>query len=162
MPQVMTAQGMIPQYVSAGMMPQAMMAQPGEAGLYQQLSLMRQNMDMLMNQAVMGQQAAQPAPQVNTQVFQAKVDQLSESFKEEEQKMETRVGTLEGENKDMKDKLDSQASEIQELQKEANDNKEELQKEASDNKELRSEVQKLSKIENEARKSNDNKEELQK
>jgi len=99
-----------------------MQAQMGQFGqpvanpLMQGLASMSQNMNMLMNM-VQGQrmQSAQDT-QTNLAPLNAKIDQMSQTFKEEEQKMEGQMENLETENKDMKTQLDDQAAEIQKLE----------------------------------------------
>merc|ERR1719272_1112668 len=107
--------------------PLAMAPVAGNAGLVQSLAAMRQNMDMLMSQA-MGMpagtpRAAPPAPQADNGAVTAKLDEMSTSFHDEESKMEKKIDALEGENADMKKQMGEQAVELKEVEEAAKQNK---------------------------------------
>merc|ERR1719272_1403939 len=107
--------------------PLAMAPVAGNAGLVQSLAAMRQNMDMLMSQA-MGMpagtpRAAPPAPQADNGAVTAKLDEMSTSFHDEESKMEKKIDALEGENADMKKQMGEQAVELKAVEEAAKQNK---------------------------------------
>jgi len=91
------------------------------------MALMRQNLEMLMNQAAgMGQApgiagmapplaAPSAANAAVTAPLASKLDKLSETFREEEKKMEERVVALETENSAMKQQLTDEAGQITQL-----------------------------------------------
>merc|ERR1719272_1871311 len=106
--------------------PLAMAPVAGNAGLVQSLAAMRQNMDMLMSQAMgmpAGSAGTPPAPQDNTGALMARIDTMTKSFKNDETKMEQKLDALEGENTGMKFQLAAQAAELQAMESAAKKNK---------------------------------------
>jgi cyclophilin family peptidyl-prolyl cis-trans isomerase len=85
------------------------------SNLYEGLALVRQNMDMLMNQLKGGNGGAFAGANGNAAPLAAKIDQLSRSFAAETQKLEGKVAALEGENQKMKEQVNEQADEINEM-----------------------------------------------
>jgi len=81
--------------------------------LYQGLAAMKQSMDMLMGQATGGMPTV---GQATTDPLVAKIAQMSQSFKQEEDKMEKKVESLESEDASMKRQLDKQARELNSMQ----------------------------------------------
>jgi len=89
-------------------------AQLATSGLYQSLAMMRQNMEVLMNQAAtMGGGSGSTSPMAI-----AELDKMSQNFTSYERKMTKEVDTLESENAAMKKQLDAQAQEMKALEQE--------------------------------------------
>lgn len=108
--------------IAAPMSTPVMAPATSQNNLYAGLAAMRQNLDALLGQASGGQIAVGgPAASGNDAALSAKLDQLSSSFAAEETKLEGKVGTLEEENKNMKQQLEEQAKELQEQTKEIKD-----------------------------------------
>jgi len=89
-------------------------AQLATSGLYQSLAMMRQNMDVLMNEAATLAGGSANASPLAT----AELDKMSENFTSYERKMTKEVDTLEIENAAMKKQLDTQALEMKALEQE--------------------------------------------
>jgi cyclophilin family peptidyl-prolyl cis-trans isomerase len=96
------------------------------SGLSQSLAVMRHNMDMLMGQvatvgapppiAVPVSGAPSPVVDANAGAFEARLEQVQQSFAAEEQKLEGKVEELRNENHEMRRELQGQSQEIQNLE----------------------------------------------
>lgn len=120
---------MAPPVAAAMVAPQAAPGLPpanAQAGLYQGLAAMRQNLDNLLNQAAgtpgAPLAAAPVASAEATAPLEAKIDEMTQNFNAQENKMEQRVETLETENAAMKKQLDDEGRELKALQTEAKEN----------------------------------------
>merc|ERR1719160_481899 len=114
---------MAPPVAAAMVAPQAAPGLPpanAQAGLYQGLAAMRQNLDNLLNQAAgtpgAPLAAAPVASAEATAPLEAKIDEMTQNFNAQENKMEQRVETLETENAAMKKQLDDEGRELKALQ----------------------------------------------